>query len=172
MKSSVGIKGVIEYQLFDESGNLKQAGTTENIVTTQGNNYYVDQLSDSGGSQAAAMFLGTGTTAVATTDTWVGGYFSDNGTTDGTAGGLSGNIETDSGTANALKYIGTFAAGYATQNGITRVGMANMVAAADGNGTPDDSTTFFISHGTISPTVNKGASDTLVVTWRHVFAGS
>jgi hypothetical protein len=47
-----------------------------------------------------------------------------------------------------------------------------MVAAADGNGTPDDDTTFFIAHGTIDPTVNKGASDTLVVSWYHTLLGS
>ena len=29
------------------------------------------------------------------------------------------------------------------KNGITRVGLANMVASADGNGTPNGTTTFF-----------------------------
>jgi hypothetical protein len=172
MIDQTGIKGVISYQLLDEHGNVKQSGTTNNIVTVQGNAYYVDQLSDSGGAQASLMCLGTGDAAVGTTDTWVGGYFSGNGGTAGTAGGLVGNITTHASTANILQYVGTFAAGYATQDGITRVGITNLIPSADGNGTTNASTTFFVAHGTISPTVNKGASDTLVVTWLHTFSGS
>ena len=40
--------------------------------------------------------------------------------------------------------MGTYSAGYTTQNGITRVGLANMVASADGNGTPNGTTTFLL----------------------------
>ena len=168
MESKMKIKGFIAYKLIDESGNVKAEGKTKNIITEAGLDYYVDQLTDAGGSAVQLMLLGTGTAAVGTGDTWVGGYFSDNGTTAGTAGLVA--AVTNSGTSNSIQYVGTFSAGYATQNGITRVGLANMVAAADGNGTPNGSTTFFVAHGTISPTVNKGASDTLVVTWDHTFS--
>lgn len=162
------IKGFIAYKLIDESGNVKAEGKTTNIITEAGLKYYVDQLTDAGGSAVQLMLLGTGTAAVGTGDTWVGGYFSGNGTTAGTAGGVT--AVTNSGTATNVQYVGTFSAGYATQSGITRVGLANMVASSDGNGTPNGSTTFFVAHGTISPTVNKGASDTLVVTWDHTFS--
>lgn len=170
MTETNNIKGIIKYQLYDQNGTLKQEGETINVVTVQGNAYYVDQLSDSGAAAVTLMALGTGTAAVGTADTWVGGYFSGNGATAGTAGGVT--IATNSGTANSLQYLGTFSAGYATQTGITRVGLTNLTPAADGNGTTDASTTFFVAHGTISPTVNKGASDSLVVTWDHLFVGS
>lgn len=168
MESKTKIIGWIGYKLFDDKGNLKQEGKTKNVVTEQGLKYYVDQLSDSGGSAVQLMVLGTGTVAVGTGDTWVGGYFSDNGTIAGTAGSVT--AITNAGTPTNLQYVGTYSAGYATQTGITRVGLANMVAAADGNGTPNATTTFFVAHGTITPTVNKGASDTLVVTWDHIFS--
>lgn len=168
MESKMKIKGFIAYKLIDESGNVKAEGKTTNIITEAGLKYYVDQLTDAGGSAVQLMVLGTGTAAVGTGDLWVGGYFSGNGTTAGTAGLVS--AVTNSGTATNVQYVGTFSAGYATQDGITRVGLANMVASADGNGTPNGSTTFFVAHGTISPTVNKGASDTLVVTWDHTFS--
>lgn len=172
MNSTGTIKGVIKYSLFGENGELKQEGFAKNVITVQGNAYYVDQLSDAGGSAAALLVLGTGSDNVATTDVWVSGPFSGNGTTGsaGTAGAVA--ITTNSGTANALHYMGTFSAGYATQNGITRVGLVNRNPESDGNGTTNGTTTFFISHGTISPTVNKGASDTLVVVWDHIFTGS
>lgn len=168
MESKMKIKGFIAYKLIDESGNVKAEGKTTNIITEAGLKYYVDQLTDAGGSAVQLMVLGTGTAAVGTGDLWVGGYFSGNGTIAGTAGSVT--AVTNSGTATNVQYVGTFSAGYATQDGITRVGLANMVASADGNGTPNGSTTFFVAHGTISPTVNKGASDTLVVTWDHTFS--
>jgi len=168
MESKAKISGFIAYKLLDQNGDVKAEGKTKNVITEAGLKYYVDQLTDAGGSAVQLMVLGTGTVAVGTGDTWVGGYFSDNGTTSGTAGGVT--AVTNSGTATNVQYVGTFSAGYATQDGITRVGLANMVASADGNGTPNGLTTFFVAHGTIDPAVNKGASDTLVVTWDHTFS--
>lgn len=168
MESKTKIIGKIAYKLIDKNGNVKAEGKTNNIVTEQGLKYYVDQLSDAGAAAVDLMVLGTGTANVSTADTWVAGYFSDNGSAVGTAGGVS--AITNSGTTTNLQYVGTFSAGYATQSGITRVGLANFDPSADGNGTPNATTTFFVAHGTISPTVNKGASDTLVVTWDHSFS--
>ena len=170
MISASKIKGKIKYTLFDEQMNIKQVGEVENVVTTQGNSYYVDRLTAQDGIEANMFVLGTGTANVATTDTWVAGYYADNGTLAGTAGSVT--VGRNSGTLNAIQYSGTFMPGYATQNGITRVGLTNMVASADGNGTPTGTSTYFIAHGTIDPTVNKSASDTLVITWNHLFEGS
>ena len=170
MISNTQIKGKISYKLYDKDWNIKQVGETDNVITTQGSKYYADRLGTTGGSVAQLFVLGTSSSAVATTDTWVGSAFSGNGTLAGTAGSVT--YLRNSGTLNSLQYVGTFSAGYATQDGITRVGLTNMVASADGNGTPNGTSTYFISHGTITPTVNKGASDTLVVTWDHLFTGS
>jgi len=133
MQSKNGITGIISYKLYDPFGNLKAAGTSSNVITTQGSKYYVDQLSDVGAAAARLMYLGTGSSTPGTTDTWVTGYFSNNGTAAGTAG--SATVATNSGTANNLQYVGTFGAGYATQatDPITNVGIANMTASADGN---------------------------------------
>jgi len=170
MLSSVNLKGIVRYKLLDEYGVVKQEGAAGNIVTTQGDNYFVDQLSDSGGAAVDLMCLGTGTTNVGKGDVWVAGPFSGNGSADPAKGGCEGT--TNSGTAGNLQYVGTFAAGYATQDGITRVALVNIDPSADGNGTPDGATQFCVAHGTISPTVNKGAADSLVVTWDITFLGA
>ena len=170
MKETTGLKGVVRYKLFDENGNLKQEGKGCNIVTTQGDNYFVDQLSDATGAAVKLMALGTGTVAVDKADTWVSGYFSDNGSA--TTGKGTVAAVTNSGTPGNLQYVGTFAAGYATQTGITRAILTNLDPSADGNGTPDTTTTFCVAHGTVSPTVNKGANDTLVITWDVTFLGA
>ena len=70
MKSITGLKGIVRYKLYDEDGNLKQEGKGCNIVTTQGDNYFVDQLSDAGGAAVDLMALGTGVDAVAKANTW------------------------------------------------------------------------------------------------------
>lgn len=170
MKDRSGLTGVVRYKLYSPDGSIKQEGKACNIVTTQGDNYFVDQLTDAGGAAVDLMVLGTGTAAVDKADTWVSGPFSDNGTV--TAGGGSVSAITNSGTPGNIQYVGTFAAGYATQDGITRVILTDLDPSADGNGTPNGSTTFCVAHGTISPTVNKGASDTLIVTWDITFLGA
>lgn len=167
--SSVGIKGHVHYDLYGSDGKLKQRGDACNIVTTQGDKYFVDQLSDAGAATIKLMALGTGTANVAKADTWVAGYFSGNGSA-ATGQGTVSPI-TNVGTAANLQYVGTFEAGYATQNGITRAIITNLNPSADGNGTPNASTTFCVAHGTLTPTVNKGASDTLVITWDISFLG-
>lgn len=170
MKNKVGLKGHVAYTLYDKDGNVKQKGEACNIVTTQGDNYFVDQLSDVGADDLHLMVLGTGTANVAKANTWVAGYYAGNGSA--ATGQGTVNPITNTGTVGNLQLVGTFAAGYGGTTGITRVGYANMNPAADGNGTPNGSTTFFIAHGTINPAVNKGASDSLVVTWDISFLGS
>lgn len=172
MNSTTGITGVIKYTLFDKDGNVKQTGETHNIVTNQGDDYYVDRLSDAAAGTAKQFSLGTGAGTPGKTDTWVSGFFSGNGTAVANNGAVAVTTHPTAGSENTLRYSGTFAAGYATQNGITRIGLSNMNPASDGNGTPNGTTTMFIAHGIIDPTVNKGASDSLVVTWDHTFLGA
>lgn len=168
----MGLKGRVNYVLYDKDGNIKQKGSGKacNIVTTQGDNYFVDQLSDAGATDIHLMVLGTGSDNVAKADTWVSGYYAESGSA--VAGKGTVAPITNAGTPGNLQLVGTFAAGYATGNGISRVGYTNKAAAADGNGTPNNSTTFFIAHGTIDPAVNKGASDSLVVSWDITFLGA
>lgn len=167
---TVGLRGHVAYILYDEDGKVKQTGESHNIVTTQGDRYFVDQLTDAGAATIKLMVLGTSTVAVSKADTWVGSAFAGNGSAAASQGTIS--PVTNSGTPANYQIVGTFGSGYATANGITRVGYTNMNPAADGLGTPNNSTTFFIAHGTVSPTVNKGANDTLVITWDITFLGA
>lgn len=170
MQDYLKLKGVVRYKLFDSLGNLIQEGKGNNIVTYQGAKYVVDQLTGTANDAVDLIALGTGTASVGTGDTWVSGPFSANGSATSTAGGVS--AATNSGTPESIEYIGTFSAGYATQDGITRAILTNLDPSADGNGTPNGSTTFCVAHGTVSPTVNKGANDTLIITWNISLSGS
>ncbi len=170
MKDATGLKGVVRYKLYDKDGNIKQVGQGCNIVTTQGDRYFVNRLAENTAASIKLMALGTGTANVGKADTWVSGPFSGNGSA--AIGNGTVSPITNAGTPANLQLVGTFAAGYATQNGITRVLYTNMNPSADGNGTPTGTSTYAIAHGTISPTVNKGATDSLVVTWDITFLGA
>lgn len=168
--SPVKVTGRVHYDLYDEHWNLKKSGDAHNIVTTQGDRYFVNKLSAATQATISLMVLGTGTANVAKADTWVAGYYAGNGsaaTGDGTCAPI-----TNSGTPANLEYVGTFAAGYGSANSISRVLLTNMNPSADGNGTPTGTSTYAIAHGTINPSVNKGANDTLVVTWDITFLGA
>jgi hypothetical protein len=172
MNDTGKISGVVTYTLFDVNGKVKQSGTVSNLITNQGDDYYVDRLSDAGAGTAKQFSLGTGAGTPAKGDTWVSGYFSNNGTAVAGSGAVAVTTHPTGGSENTLRYSGTFTAGYATQSGITRIGLSNMNPASDGNGTPNGTTTMFIAHAILDPTVNKGASDTLAVTWDHTFLGA
>jgi hypothetical protein len=163
--SRAGVTGTIKYSLFDKNNNLKAQGINHNLVVNEGLYYLADkQLSSPAQDAMKQMVLGTGTATPGSADTWVSGPFPGNGTALGTAGSVSPG--TIAGTLNAFRYIGTFGAGYATQNGINEAVVANSSPGTAGT----EPTGQILAHALLSPgTINKGASDTLVITWDFVF---
>lgn len=135
-------------QVFDEFGVLKQEERSSNTVVTAGLNHIADQLSASpGGSAMSHMAVGTGNTAVNPADTAL--------VTENDRNALTSR--TDSGAV--VTYVGTWSAGDATA-ALTEAGIFNAGAA----GTMLARTVFSV--------INKGASDTLVITWTVTFAAA
>jgi len=167
MQDNSKIEGHIHYQLYGESGELKSEGFTHNLVVTEGDQWVANKLY--GGTQGAIiqMVLGTSGTAPAKSDTWVNGAFANNGAAAGTAGSVA--VGTIPGTLNGIRYLGTFGAGYATQNGIAEVVLSNVTPGTAGT---EPATGQILGHGLLSPTVNKGANDQLVVTYDVTFLGA
>lgn len=138
----------VKVQLFDKSGNLKEERTGHNLVVTAGLNHIADQLSSSpGGSAMSHMEVGTGTTAANAADTALETALDRNALTS----------RTDSGAV--VTYVGTWNAGDGT-GAITEYGIFN----AGSGGT--------MLARFVDSVINKGASDTLVVTWTLTFAAA
>jgi hypothetical protein len=132
----------VDIKLFDESGNLKEQRQIHNLVVTAGKNHIADQLSSSpGGGAMSHMAVGTGSTAAAAGDTTLGTEIDRNALTS----------RTDSG--NVVTYVGNWAAGDATNSAIAEAGIFN--AASSGT---------MLARATFTA-INKGASDTLQITW-------
>ena len=126
-------------ELFGPDGELKEQREVHNTVPTVGKNHVADQLSASPGEAAMGwMAIGTGTPSA----TQLGVELDKNALTS----------RTDS--AAVVTYVGNWAAGDGT-GAITEAGVFNSVTPA--TGTMLVSASFTV--------INKGALDTLAVTW-------
>jgi len=119
--------------------NGKVVHEIPNLVTTAGKNWVAGMLNDVG-TKVGYMGLGTGTGAAALADTSLGTEVDRNAVTSSTV------------TNNTIVHSATWAAGDAT-GAITEAGLFD----ASSNGTLFARTVFSV--------VNKGASDSLSVTW-------
>lgn len=168
--NGIGLVGYGVVELFDEYGNLKQVEPFANKVTTAGDQYYakmgivgVSPANATAPTLAARMKLGTGATAAsksstgAVLGTWLNTSVFDSTYPQAAAvGGDSGwNIV----------YKTTWAAGTATNSAITEATVSTDTTGAVGLATDTIARTVFSA-------VNKGASDSLAITWTHTFIGA
>lgn len=117
---------------------------------------------------ATGMRVGTGTTAVATTG--AGAAIVTYATSLTQFKGFDStwpqsSLVTDT---RRIQYKTTFNAGEATQTALAEVVITNETPLTDVAGTTANT----ISRALLSPTVNKGASDTLAITWNHDLLGA
>jgi len=141
------MKGYIKIELFDEEGNVKQIIEKENTFMAVGDAHVADQLAATPGEAAMGwMSVGTSDAAFTTASTALGSEIDRNALT-------AGYPEQQAAAAdNDVVYKATWAAGDAT-GALTEAGIFNSSAA----GTMLAASTFSV--------INKGASDTLTVTW-------
>jgi hypothetical protein len=135
--------GTLEIVLSDEHGNIKEVRKLKNIITTLGLGWIAARMGGVGGGlplEMSYMSIGTGTTAAVASQTTL--------VTESTRSPLSSTVVS----AATVTYTATFGAGYGT-GAVTEAGIFNDPAA----GTMLNRTTF--------AAINKGASDTISITW-------
>ncbi len=160
------VVGTLRVQVHAADGTVTYDGVIPNLVTTEGDRYYAERAAGIGGAPAVVtgMQLGTGTTAVAKTGagaaivTVVASSLVAVGTPTSSL----------SGSARRIQYVTTWAAGAATATGISEVALTNQATATQ-TAAPAAAT---ISRALLSPTINKGAGDSLTITWNHELLGS
>lgn len=168
LPDELGLDGHGWWELFDEDGRLKECGLFDNLVTQVGDQYYGERAAGiaSPPAQVTGMQLGTGNTAVAKTGAGaaVVTYVS------GSAVAIDGSFPTSalSGSSRRIQWKTTWTAGVATATGIAEVVLINQSVGTN-SGAAAAAT---IARALISPTVNKGAGDSLAVTWNHDLLGA
>lgn len=145
----VQIKGHCLVQLFDEFGNEKERREIDNLIVTTGRDAIIERLDSSPTTaQPSHMAIGTGSTAPVAGNTTLGAEIDRNALTSNTSSG------------GVLTMVGNWAAGDGTNSAIAEAGVLN--AASTGT---------LYSRATFTA-INKGASDTLQITWTYTLTPS
>lgn len=164
----LGLHGYGHWALFNESNKLIDGGFFKNLITQIGDQYYGERAAgiSSPPAQVTGMQLGTGSTAVAKTGAGAAVITFISGSPTAIDGGFpTSSIPSSS---RRIQWKTTFPAGTATTNGIAEVVLINQSVGT--NSAAAAAAT--ISRALLSPTVNKGASDSLAVTWSHDLLGA
>lgn len=148
----VARKGRLHIELFSSDGKLKEERNIDNLMTNVGEAHIADQLASAPDESAMShMAVGTGTTAPTSANTALEFQIDRNALTSRTQGA--------GGDDNDIIYVGDWAAGDGT-GAITEAGIFNSST----NGTMLARATF--------AAINKGASDTLKITWTVTIGAS
>jgi hypothetical protein len=134
-------KGRLNIVLKDADGNIKETREVDNLVVTSGLAYIASRMKDTTDTAMTHMALGSGTTAAAAGDTDLESIL-----------GSREALDSTTVTSNAIEYVASFEAGDAT-GAVTEAGIFNASTA----GTMLCRTVFSV--------VNKGANDTMSITW-------
>ena len=147
---------------------LAQFVPFRNLVTQVGDQYYGERAAgiSSPPNQVSGMKLGTGTTAVAKTGAGAALVTYTSGSHVAiTATWPQSSIPSS---ARRIQWKGDWAAGVATATGLAEAVIVNEASLT--NATTAAANT--IARVLLSPTINKGASDTLSITWNHDLLGA
>ena len=139
INDTIKVTGELKITVTKPDGNVHET-VVPNIVVTDGKEYIASRMKDASATAMSHMAIGTGSTAAAAGDAALGTE----------AGRVALTSTTVS--SNAVAYVATFAAGTGT-GAITEAGILN----ASSNGTLLCRTVFSV--------INKGAADTLGITW-------
>ena len=131
--------GKLTVEIKNDKGVVIETREVKNLVVDDGLEYIADRMKNNS-TVMSHMAIGTGSTAAAASDTALGTEAARQALTSTTV------------TANAVAYVASFAAGTGT-GAITEAGILN--AASSGT----------LLCRTVFSVVNKGASDSMTITW-------
>lgn len=145
IRNGIRIKGRMSLKVFGPDGRLKEQRLVENVITDLGCAHVADQMSDQGNAALSHMAVGSGTGGTTTLNSEEARVALDS-TTQGTGA-----------SDHQVVYVATFGAGVGTA-ALTEAGILN--ADVDG---------VLFNYAEFSA-INKGASDSLEITWTVSFA--
>lgn len=167
LRELCGIMGELSYVLLDKHGRVKQRGVVKNLVTDVGDEFYAKKGAGVAINAVSGMKLGTGTTAVAKNGAGAALVTY----TSGSQRALDSAVTATTLGAGAgwrVRHITTWPAGVVTVSGLAEVVIVNESSLTDATTAAANTT----ARALLSPVVNKGASDTLAVTWDHNILGA
>jgi len=147
---NVKLKGSLELVLRDQFGNIKEKRLEKNLVVTVGLAYIVSRMKDATATAMSHMAVGTNNTAAAAGNTTLN-------TEIARVALDSTTLVTTTVTNDSIQYVATFGAGTGT-GALVEAGILNAASAGT------------LLCRTVFSVINKGALDSLTVTWKVVAA--
>ena len=145
----IEVRGSLLVELFDADGVLRETREVENLIVTTGRDAIIERLDSTPTTAVPShMAVGTGSAAPAAANTTLGAEIDRNALTSSTSAG------------GVLTMVANWAAGDATNAAIAEAGVFNNVTG----GTMYSRATF--------AAINKGANDTLQITWTYTLTPS
>lgn len=139
-KDSSKVTGMVNVVVRDDAGKIKQEFTVPNLVVDTGLAFIASRMKDASDAAMSHMAVGTDNTVAASGNTALG-------TESARVALTSSTVST-----NAIAYVATFPAGTGTA-ALTEAGLFN------------DPTTGTMLCRTVFAVINKGAADSMTVTW-------
>lgn len=139
-KETLKMYGRLKIEVFGESGELKQQAEVPNLVVTTGKNFIASRMKDATAGVMSHMAVGTDNTTVVVADTTLGAELARVALASTTV------------TGNSVEYVAAYPAGTGT-GALEEAGIFNASSA----GTMLCRTVFAV--------INKGASDSMTITW-------
>jgi hypothetical protein len=147
---NIKAKGSLRVALFDQDGNIKDERNIDNLVVNAGLAYIASRMIGTSAGVMSHMAVGTSTTAAAAAQTAL--------VAQAARVALGGSALVTTTAANdSVEYTATFPAGTGTA-ALTEAGIFN------------DPTAGTMLCRTVFAVINKGALDTLSITWKVVIA--
>jgi hypothetical protein len=141
IKDTLKLKGELTIVVKDKDGKVKEARKENNLVVNAGLTYICSRMVSTSATAMSHMAVGSGTTTPSGTQTDLVSTL-----------GVREPLDSSTSSSNTVTYTSSFEAGDGT-GAITEAGIFN----ASTGGTMLCRTTF--------PVVNKGANDTMSITW-------
>ena len=140
IQDSIKMTGELRITVTNPEGTITQETVVPTLVVSAGKDFIAERMKDATTTAMSHMAIGTDTTAAAAGDTALGTE----------AGRVS--LTSTTVTSNAVAYVATFGAGTGT-GAITEAGLFNASSSGD------------MLCRTVFSVINKGAADTLGITW-------
>ena len=152
INESLKLKGDLTIQVIGKDGKVKEQREEKNLVVNTGLGFIASRIEGTSAGVMSHMAIGSGTTAAAAGDTDLESILGVREPLDSTtANGAAGN--------GTIVFVSSFEAGEGT-GAVTEAGTFNASTGGD------------MLCRTVFPVVNKGADDTLSITWTITLSAS
>jgi len=150
INENLKLSGQLNIVLKDKAGNVKETREVKNLVVDTGLAFIASRMTGTSKAVMSHMALGSSTTAAAAGQTDLASVLGSREALDST---------TLTGSNKAVAYVSSFEAGDAT-GAVTEAGIFNASSGGD------------MLCRTVFSVVNKGADDTMSITWTVTLAAS